>query len=74
MQISLHQSYSTNTLDAMGLFGYKDVSLDTAAYGFWNIRKLELEFREELNLPGSECNSDPEYSFSRASRFKLKIT
>lgn len=67
VQIILHQSSPTTTPDALGVFGHKDLTLDTAQYGFYNIRKLELELREELNLPGSPCNSDPEYSFSTAS-------
>ena len=67
VQIILHPSSPTNSPDALCLFGHKDVTLGTAPYGFWNVRKLELELREELDLPGSPCNSDPEYSFSKAS-------
>ena len=67
VQIILHSSTPTNTPDALGVFGHKDVTISTAPYGFWNVKKLELELREELDLPGSPCNSDPEYSFSKAS-------
>ena len=67
VQITLHQSHSSNTLDAMGVVGSKDVTFETAAYGFYNVRKIELEYREELDLPGSPCKSDPEYSYSTAS-------
>ena len=67
VQIILHPSSPTNSPDALCLFGYKDVTLETASYGFWNVRKLELELREDLDLPGSPCNSDTEYSFSKAS-------
>ena len=67
MQIIMHPSSPTNSPDALCLFDHNDVTLGTASYGFWNVRKLELEMREELDLPGSPCNSDPEYSFSKAS-------
>lgn len=65
MYITLRYPSTTNGVDVLSVNAHKDVTIDTALYGSYNIRNLELESHEELDLERSPCNSDPNYSFDK---------
>ena len=61
--VTLRYPSTTNIVDALSINAHKDITIDTAIYGSYNIRNLELESHEELDLERSPCSSDPNYSF-----------
>ena len=67
MYVTLHYPFTTNAVDAIGINAHKDVIIDTAFYGTYNLRNLELESHEELDLERTPCNSDPSYHFEEVS-------
>ena len=63
MNVYLRHPITTNAIDALSILAHRDVTPDTAVYGSYNNRNLELESHEELDLERSHCNTDPRYSF-----------
>ena len=65
--IYLHHPYTTNVVNALSVNVHKDVTFDKVFYRTYNIRNLELESLEELDLDRTPCNNDPNYSFEKVS-------
>ena len=66
--VTLRYPSTSNVVDALSINAHKDVVIDMAYYGSYNIRNLELESHEQLDLERSPCNSDPNYSFDEVSQ------
>ena len=59
----LRYPFATNVADALNIIAHEDVIIDTAIHGSYNIRQLELQSHEELNLERTPCNDNESYNF-----------